>query len=107
MPRFALILHAPSVPPAPDTGATVDDHQRHADDLVAAGALVAALACDDPAVALQVRSDGVTTEPSSILGIAVVDAENEAAALAYAAANPVLRDGGSVEVRRIVGSTVD
>jgi hypothetical protein len=57
-------------------------------------------------MATSVRADGVTDGPfidakEIVAGFYVIEAPDLDAALAVAAANPVIRDGGGVEVRPV------
>lgn len=106
MPHFVVIIHGgPGEPSQADLAA----HDAHAQDLIGSGALVAAFAfgpIDDV-----VRIDGDGPAPgapgaTAIDGIGVIEADDLDAAVAIARANPATVQGGSVEVRPVLGSWV-
>lgn len=95
--------------PAPEE---MQAHQRHADELLESGAMVAAFALDSTDTATTLRGDVVSDGPFSdakevIAGFYVVEAPDLDAALELAGRNPIVRSGrGGVEVRPVVGSIV-
>jgi hypothetical protein len=113
MAQYAILVYAKThveeaeVPP----GAR-EAHDRHFEDLVTSGALVAAFALQSAVdTATSVRGDAVTDGPfldtkEVVAGFAVVEAPDLDAALEIARANPATRQGGGVEVRPLEGGFV-
>jgi len=86
-------------------------HDRHARQLEEADCLVAAFALEPVATATSIRADVVTDGPfidtkEVIAGFYVIDAPDLDAALKIAGGNPVIQQGGGVEVRPIAGGFV-
>lgn len=84
---------------------------EHSDELVESGVQLAAYALTPRDMATSVRADGVTGGPfigskEVVVGFYVIEAPDLDAALAIAGTNPVVRDGGGVEVRPIHSSYV-
>ncbi|TDD71005.1 hypothetical protein E1262_07710 [Jiangella aurantiaca] len=109
MAHYLILIYAPAQP----TGTAPDraEHDRHADELAAAGTMVAAYALQPGTEARSVRADGVTDGPfletkEVVAGVGVVEAADLDAAVAIAERNPVLREGGGVEVREIESGTL-
>lgn len=89
-------------------------HDRHFEDLVKSGALVAAFALRPAAdTATSIRGDVVTDGPfvdakEVIAGLTIIEAPDLDAALEIARANPATQQGGGVEVRPVeVGFIAD
>jgi hypothetical protein len=83
----------------------------HSDDLVESGMQLAAYALTPRDMATSIRRDGVTDGPfidskEVVAGFYVIEAPDLDAALAIARTNPVVRDGGGVEVRPVHSSYV-
>ncbi len=81
------------------------------EELVESGVQLAAYALTPRDMATSIRGDGVTGGPfidskEVVVGFYVVEAPDLDAALAIAATNPVVRDGGGVEVRPIHSSYI-
>lgn len=77
---------------------------QHADGLAAADSMVLAYALTPRAMATSLRAGSTTKGPfidakEVVAGFYVIEAPDLDAALAIAATNPVLREGGGVEVR--------
>jgi hypothetical protein len=110
MAQYAILIYAHDSAHAPD--ATADDLEAcdaHSDDLAASDAMLAAYALTPREMATSVRADGITDGPfldakEVVAGFYVIDAPDLDAALAIARANPVVADGGGVEVRPVHSS---
>ena len=84
---------------------------EHSDDLVESRVQLAAYALTPRDMATSIRGDGVTGGPfidseEVVVGFYVIEAPDLDAALAIAGTNPVVRDGGGVEVRPIHSSYI-
>ncbi len=107
MAHYAVLIYANDSAHAPDaTPVDTESSDRHADDLVEAGAMLVAYALTPRELATSIRADSVTDGPfidskEIVAGFYVIDAPDLDAALAIARTNPVLRDGGGVEVRPV------
>jgi hypothetical protein len=107
MAQYAILIYAHDSAHAPD--ATPDDLQpcdRHSDELVASDAMIMAYALTPRDMATSVRADAITDGPfvdskEVVAGFYVIEAPDLDAALAIARTNPVVRDGGGVEVRPV------
>jgi hypothetical protein len=110
MAQYAILIYSQDSAHAPD--ATPEDTEscdRHSDDLDASGAMVAAYALTPRDMATSVREDMITDGPfidakEVVAGFYVIEAPDLDAALAIAKTNPVVRDGGGVEVRPVHSS---
>lgn len=105
MPQYAVFLYAPDDDTEPEPGA-LDEHRRHATELRDSGAMLAAFALEPVSTATSIRSVGITDGPfieskEVILGFYVLEANDLDAALAIAGRNPILHQGGGVEVRPV------
>ncbi len=110
MPQYAIFLYATDDDTEPVPGARAA-HDRHADELRDSGALLAAFALEPASTATSIRGFGITDGPfieskEVILGFYVVEAHDLDAALTIAALNPIIRQGGGVEVRPVEGGEV-
>jgi hypothetical protein len=107
MAQYAILIYTHDSAHAPD--ATPDDLEpcdRHSDELVASGAMILAYALTPRDLATSVRADAITDGPfldskEVVAGFYVIEAPDLDAALAIARTNPVVRDGGGVEVRPV------
>jgi hypothetical protein len=86
-------------------------HDQYAQELEAAGCVVAAFALQPVATATSIRGDVVTDGPfvdakEVVAGFYVIDAPDLDAALKIAGRNPTTRLGGGVEVRPVAGGSV-
>ena len=107
MAQFAVLIYASDSAHAPD--ATVADTEAcddHADELANTGAMVLAYALTPRGMASSVRASGVTDgpfvdAPEIVAGFYILEAPDLDAALAIAAGNPAVREGGGVEVRPV------
>ena len=107
MTEYAILLYGATGdglgPPDP---AARSEHDRHAEDLQEAGGVIAAFALESPTMATSIRVDGITDGPfleakEVVLGFYVIEAADLDAALAQAKRNPIIAQGGGVEVRPV------
>jgi hypothetical protein len=113
MTQYAMTLFAQYdaedlEPPNPEHMAA---HDRYSEDLQRAGVMVAAFALESPATATVLRglsvSDGPFLESKEVvLGFGIIEAPDLDAALAIAKKNPILQQGGGIEVRPVAGSVL-
>lgn len=108
MAEYAILLYAP-VSDA-EAGSVPDAaHDRHAEDIKWASALIAAFALQPATTAKSIRGDDLMTDgpfaetKEFIAGFYVIEAVDLNAALAIARRNPILQEGGGVEVRPVAG----
>jgi hypothetical protein len=105
--QFAVLIYAGDSLHAP--GARKEDlaaPDAHAEDLRAAGSMRVAYAFTPRAMARSIRSSGVSVGPyidteQVVAGFYVIEAADLDAALAIAATNNAIADGGGVEVRPV------
>src|ERR1700678_615873 len=112
MAQYAILIYAHDSAHAPDASAeeleTCDDHS---DELAASESMLAAYALTPRDMATSVRPHAITDGPflhsqALLAGFYVIDALDLDAALAIARRNPVVRDGGGVEIRPVHSSYV-
>ena len=110
MPQFAVLIYSDDSAHEPDkTAATSEDIaicDDHADDLASQATMTAAWAFTPRTMAKAIQGETVTDgpfvdSPQVVAGVYILDAADLDAALATAATNPVLRQGGGLEVRPI------
>src|SRR5215471_3405052 len=112
MAQYAVLIYAHDSAHAPDaTPADTESCDQHSDELAESGSMVAAYALTPRDMATSVRADSITDGPfidskEVIAGFYVIEAPDLDAALAIARTNPVVADGGGVEVRPIHSSFV-
>jgi hypothetical protein len=107
MAQYAILIYAHDSAHAPD--ATPDDLEtcdQHSDELAESGSMIMAYALTPRDMATSVRADAITDGPfldskEVVAGFYVIEAPDLDAALAIARTNPVVRDGGGVEVRPV------
>ena len=107
MAQYAILMYAPT--PRPDDVPQPEARQpydRYAEELRTSGVMVTAFALEPATMATSLRGDIVTDGPfietkEVIVGFYVVDAPHLDAALEIARRNPILRDGGGVEIRPV------
>jgi hypothetical protein len=107
MAQYAVLIYANDSAHAVD--ATAEDTascDEHADELAAGEAMVLAYALTPRDLAKSVRASGVTSGPfldqgEVVAGFYVLEAADLDHAVALARANPVVREGGGVEVRLV------
>jgi hypothetical protein len=110
MAQYAILIYAQDSAHAldatpQDTGAC----DEHSDDLAESGSMLAAYALTPRDMATSIRGDTITDGPfvdskEVVAGFYVIEAPDLDAALAIAGTNPVVRDGGGVEVRPVHSS---
>ncbi|MER5473129.1 YciI family protein [Streptomyces sp. NPDC002685] len=113
MAQYAILIYAKD--PVDETevvpGAR-EAHDRHFEDMVKSGNLVAAFALQPAAdTATSIHGDVVTDGPfidakEVIAGFAVIEAPDLDAALKIARASPATQQGGGVEVRPVEGGFI-
>ena len=101
MGRYAIFLYTSQVAEACD-----EEHDQHAIDLADSGSMVAAFALRPPETGRAIRGETVTDGPFAetkemIAGFYVIEAADLDAATEVAATNPILRQGGGVEIRPV------
>jgi hypothetical protein len=109
MTQYAILIYAHDSAHAPN--ATPEDTEscdEHSDDLAATGSMVMAYALTPRDMATSIRDDVITDGPfidskEVVAGFYVIEAPDLDAALAIARTNPVVREGGGVEVRPVAG----
>ena len=107
MAQYAILIYAHDSAHAPD--ATADDLEtcdRHSDELAESGSMIMAYALTPRDMATSIRADAITDGPfldskEVVAGFYVIEAPDLDAALAIAGRNPVVREGGGVEVRPV------
>jgi hypothetical protein len=108
MPQYAIFLYAPieGGHDEPDDGSGREAHERFSEELQSEGNMIGAFALESYETATSVRADGITDGPfieakEVVLGLYVLEANDLDEALANAKRNPILRQGGGLEVRPI------
>jgi hypothetical protein len=109
MPAYAILLYENLDRPNSDVRpGELAEHERHADELVAEGAMEVCVALADRDVSTSIRGDLVTDGPfletkESLVGLYVTEAADLDEALSRARRNPILHQGGGIEVRPVEG----
>ncbi|MET9019173.1 YciI family protein [Actinopolymorpha sp. NPDC004070] len=109
MAQYAILIYADDSAHSPDaTPEELAAHDRHAEELISSGAMIAAAALQPRDTATSVRADAITDGPfvdakEVIAGFCVVEAPDLDAALKIARSNPATQQGGGVEVRPVAG----
>lgn len=107
MSQFAVLIYAPdsahAIEATPEELATCD---RHAEQLAGSGVMTAAWALQPREFARSVRRAGVTEGPylgatECVAGFYLIEAPDLETAVAIAATNPAVLEGGGVEVRPV------
>jgi hypothetical protein len=112
MAQYAVLIYAPDSAHAPDaTPQDTESCDQHSDELAESGSMLAAYALTPRDMATSIRADAITDGPfvdskEVVAGFYVIEAPDLDAALAIARLNPVVRDGGGVEVRPVHSSFV-
>ena len=107
MAQYAVLIYAQDSAHAPDaTPQDTESCDRHSDELAQRGSMVAAYALTPRDMATSIRGDIITDGPfvdskEVVAGFYVIEAPDLDAALAIARLNPVVQDGGGVEVRPV------
>jgi len=109
MAQYAVLIYAHDSAHAPDaTPQDTESSDRHSDELAESGAMILAYALTPREMATSIRGDTITDGPfmdakEVVAGFYVIEAPDLDAALAIARLNPVVREGGGVEVRPVAG----
>jgi hypothetical protein len=111
MPQYAVFLYAPVDDDAEPQPGAREEHDRHADELRDSGKAVAMFALEPHETSTSIRCDGITDGPfletkEVVLGFYVIEAHDLDVALAVAGRNPILHQGGGLEVRPVAGGEV-
>jgi hypothetical protein len=112
MAQYAVLIYAQDSAHAPDaTPQDTESCDQHSDELAESGSMLAAYALTPREMATSIRADAITDGPfvdskEVVAGFYVIEAPDLDAALAIARTNPVVRDGGGVEVRPVHSSFV-
>jgi hypothetical protein len=107
MAQFAVLIYAQDSAHAPDASAEdLAEPDRHAEELLAADAMLTAYAFTPREYAVSVRADGAAPGPfvdgdHVVAGVYVLEAADLDEAVRIAATNPAVRAGGGVEVRPV------
>src|SRR6266568_4891445 len=110
MAQYAVLIYAHDSAHDPDAAPQdIESCDRHSDELTQSGSMVIAYALTPRDMATSIRGDTITDGPfvdskEVIAGFYVIEAPDLDAALAIARLNPVVREGGGVEVRPVAGS---
>jgi len=110
MAQYAVLIYAHDSAHAPDaTPADIETCDQHSDELAESGSMIAAYALTPRDMATSIRADAITDGPfidskEVVAGFYVIEAPDLDAALAIARTNPVVADGGGVEVRPVHSS---
>ena len=107
MAQYAILIYAHDsahrLDATPEDTATSD---AHAEELTSDGSMVMAYALTPRDMATSIRADAITDGPfidskEVVAGFYVIEAPDLDAAIAIARTNPVVRDGGGVEIRPV------
>jgi hypothetical protein len=107
MAQYAVLIYANDSAHAPEAAeADTASSDEHAAELVGAGSMVLAYALTPRDQATSLRADLITDGPfidskEIVAGFYIIEAPDLDAALAIAGTNPVIREGGGVEVRPV------
>jgi len=105
MAEFAVFMYRPHDADAGEPAALAE-HDAYAREMTQAGQMTFGRPLASPTASVSLRPDSQTEGPyletaESVVGFYVVQADDLEAALAIARRNPVLRQGGGVEVRPV------
>jgi hypothetical protein len=112
MAEYAILLFADKDDINPDVDSPGrEEHNRYSEKLQQEGNMIAAFALESHETATSIRADGITDGPfieakEVVLGFYVIEAPDLDAALAEARRNPIIAQGGGVEVRPVEGFVV-
>jgi hypothetical protein len=107
MAQYAVLIYAHDSAHAQDaTPEDLETCDRHGDELTASGSMIMAYALTPRAMATSIRGDTITDGPfvdskEIVAGFYIIEAPDLDAALAIARTNPVVSEGGGVEVRPV------
>lgn len=108
--QFVVLIYSADSAHSPgetaDTSRDIAECDQHAQTLKTAAAMTAAWAFTPRRMAKSIRADGITDGPFHdaqhvVAGVYVLEAPDLDTALATAATNPVVQQGGGVEVRPV------
>jgi hypothetical protein len=111
MARYTVFLYHPLDQRETDPeelAALMAEHDQHGRELVEEGVMIFGSPLEDHDATTSIRADSVVDGPfvevnEIIVGFYVIDVPDLDAALAVARRNPIIRHGGGVEVRPMVG----
>lgn len=112
MAQYAVLIYADDSAHAPDGAPEdIESCDGHSDELAQSGSMLLAFALTPRDMATSISGDTITDGPfvdskEIIAGFYVIEAPDLDAALAIARLNPVVVDGGAVEVRPVHSSFV-
>jgi hypothetical protein len=110
MALFAVLIYASDSAHEPGESAETSEDiatcDAHADALASSATMTAAWAFTPRSMAMSVRRSGVTEGPFNdgalvVAGVYLLEAADLKAAVALAASNPVVQQGGGVEIRPV------
>jgi hypothetical protein len=106
MAEYAFLLYAPLHDVDEGSSDARAEHDQHSEDLQHNGVMIAAFALEHPSTATSLRGDVMTDGPfleakEVILGFGIIEAADLDAALEIARTNPILHQGGGIEVRPV------
>ncbi|MGC2192754.1 MAG: YciI family protein [Candidatus Dormiibacterota bacterium] len=107
MAQYAIFLYAPNVDTDEESApGELEKHDRYAEELNGSGTMIASFRLQPVTTATSVRREGLTDGPfleakEVILGFYVIEATDLDAALETAKRNPILTQGGGLEVRPV------
>jgi hypothetical protein len=107
MAQYAVLIYANDSAHAPNaTTADTESCDQHADELTAASSMLVAYALTPRDMATSLRAGATTQGPfvdsqEVVAGFYVIEAPDLDTALAIAGTNPVIGEGGGVEVRPV------
>lgn len=110
MAQYAVLIYCSDSAHAPEASADNSDEvatcDQHADRLASAAVMTAAWAFTPRSMARAIRADGITEGPflgakDVVAGVYILEAPDLETALALAGTNPVIQQGGGVEVRPV------
>ena len=111
MAQYAIFLNYPkdAMTTDPDQlAAEQAEHTRHGQELNDSGVMVYGSPLEDVEASTSIRATGVVDGPyvetkEVVVGFYVIDVPDLDAALELAGRNPIIRQGGGVEVRPLAG----
>jgi hypothetical protein len=108
MPQYAIFLYAPTddAHDRPYDLSGREAHERFSEELQSEGNMIGAFVLESYETSTSVRADGITDGPfieakEVVLGLYILEANDLDEALANAKRNPILRQGGGLEVRPV------
>ncbi|MGH3733448.1 MAG: YciI family protein [Acidimicrobiales bacterium] len=109
MPQYAIFLYADFDRPSSDVQpGEREEHEAFSDELMSEGNMRAAIVLEDVTTATSLRADVISDGPfveakEAIAGLFILDADDLDEAIATARRNPILLQGGGLEIRPISG----